>query len=104
MFYVKEDLAQWAVYILITLSRVFIMKGSSGKLFQIHKIWKSKSTGSVSFITYFLLCIGTIARTITILVEGKENIPYLVFMGLMMVLNGVIALQFLVYRKTKEKA
>ena len=103
MLYVREDIAQWTVYILITLSMLFIMQGFSAKLFQIREIWKLKSTGSVSFITYFLLFMGAVARLITILIEGKENTPYLVHMGQMIILNGVVLAQFLIYKQKGQK-
>ncbi|KAI8108232.1 hypothetical protein M9434_006261 [Picochlorum sp. BPE23] len=69
---------------------------------QITQNYRSKSTGQLSFITYLMNFLGTMARVFTTLQEqGGAAMLRGVIMS--MVMNGIVVMQIIMYKNPKKK-
>ena len=68
---------------------------------QIISIYSSKSTGVLSFITFFLACAGSYARLATVLIES-DDLLYKTQFCISAGLNTTILIQFGLYWGSKD--
>jgi mannose-P-dolichol utilization defect protein 1 len=85
----------WTVLSLLALNISF-------RVSQIAETFKSKTTGQLSVVTATLNFLGVVARSFTILVE-VDDVMLLTNVLSVLVLNGVILLQFVIYWSGKPK-
>ena len=81
-------------------SNILIILGS--RLPQIHAIYKAGSTGNNAFFTWFLNFGGAVARMFTIFKEVEDFKP-LLMIGISVICNGSIVVQFLIYWNSDKK-
>lgn len=85
------------MYLQIIFCNISFIIVSTARFSQIYEIWRNKSTGTLSFITFFLIFIGNIARLFTIMVEADNDWIFKFSVMTAAFLNGFICTQFILY-------
>ena len=71
------------------------------QLTQIYATYSDQSTGQLSFVTSFLNFAGTASRIFTTLQETQDPIMLVMYIS-NFILNGIIVLQFFVYKSSSS--
>ena len=85
------------------LMQIVILLTVYSRLPQIKQNFDTKSTGTLSFLTFSLNSAGALARVFTSIVETGDVTATLGY-AVSVVLNGIIAVQILIYGNRKKQA
>ena len=91
------------MYLHILFCNSFYILVSSSRISQIYKVFKLKSTGTLSFTTCVLIFAGNSARLWTILVEVDNDWLLKFAVSSSAFLNGLICYQFILYWNNIKK-